>query len=96
MLYATRFRAPDPFVFVESQDRSAILLSDLEVDRGRREAVVDEVVSYSQVESELPAAKKQKPAFAKVVARFLKQRGVRRVVVPVASSRRETALVPPT
>ena len=27
--------------------------------------MVDEVVSYSQVESELPAAKKQKPAFAK-------------------------------
>jgi Xaa-Pro aminopeptidase len=82
MLYATRFRAPDPFVFVESQGRTAILLSDLEVDRGRREAVVDEVVSYSHLERELPDTRKQKPAFVKVVARFLKQRGARQVVVP--------------
>ena len=28
MLYATRFRAPDPFVYLETRGRSAILLSD--------------------------------------------------------------------
>ena len=82
MLYATRFRAPDAFVFVESQGRTAVLLSDLEVDRGRREAKVDEVVSYSQLEKELQRTKKRKPAFAKVVARFLKHRGARQVLTP--------------
>jgi Xaa-Pro aminopeptidase len=82
MLYATRFRAPDAFVFVESRGRSAILLSDLELDRGRRDATVDEVVSYSQLEKELQRSKKQKPTLAKVVARFLKQRGVKEVLTP--------------
>ncbi len=82
MLYATRFRAPDAFVFVETQGRTAILLSDLEVDRGRREAKVDNVESYSQVEKEVQGIRKQKPAYAKVVAEFLKHLGVRRVLTP--------------
>ena len=47
MLHATGFRAPDPFVWLESRGRRSILLSDLEIDRGRREARVDEVVSQS-------------------------------------------------
>jgi Xaa-Pro aminopeptidase len=59
MLYATRFRAPDAFVFLEVQGRTSILLSDLEVDRGRREAGVDEVVSYSQIEKELIVPKRR-------------------------------------
>jgi len=82
MLYATRFRAPDPFVFVETQGKTAILLSDLEVDRGRREAKVDDVVSYSQVEKEVQGTKKQKPAYAKVVAEFLEHLCVRKVLTP--------------
>jgi Xaa-Pro aminopeptidase len=82
MLYATRFRAPDAFVFVEAKGRTAILLSDLEVDRGRREATVNDVVSYSELEKEAQGIKKQKPAYAKVVAEFLKKLGARRVLTP--------------
>jgi Xaa-Pro aminopeptidase len=82
MLYATRFRAPDAFVFLKSRGRTVILLSDLEVDRGRRDALVDEVVSYSQLEKELQRSKRQRPAFAKVVARFLKARGAKQVLTP--------------
>jgi Xaa-Pro aminopeptidase len=82
MLYATRFRAPDAFVFLESRRRTVLLLSDLEVDRGRREAQVDEVASYSELEKELQRGKKHKPTFAKVVAEFLKRRGVKHAVTP--------------
>jgi Xaa-Pro aminopeptidase len=83
MLYATRFRAPDSFVFVETQGKTAILLSDLEVDRGRREARVDNVASYSEVEKLAQGKRKKKPAYAKVVAKFLKHLGVRRVLTPI-------------
>jgi Xaa-Pro aminopeptidase len=82
MLYATRFRAPDAFVFLESRGRTVLLLSDLELDRGRREARVDEVASYSELEKELQHRKKQKPAFAAVVGEFLKRRGVKHVLTP--------------
>jgi Xaa-Pro aminopeptidase len=82
MLYATRFRAPDAFVFLESRGRTALLLSDLELDRGRREAQGDEIASYSELEKEIQRGKKQKPSFAKVVGEFLKRRSVRHVVTP--------------
>ena len=49
MLHATGFRAPDPFVYLESRGRRAILLSDLELDRGLREAKVDEVPSACSI-----------------------------------------------
>lgn len=82
ILYATHFRAPDAFVYLETKGRKAVLLSDLEVDRGRREARVDEVVSYSAVEKTVQGKKKSKPAFARVVAAFLKSRGAKQTVVP--------------
>ena len=49
MFHATGFRVPDPFVFLESRGKTSILLSDLEIDRGRKEARVDEVVSWSDL-----------------------------------------------
>lgn len=82
MLYATKFRAPDAFVFVESQGKTAVMLSDLEVDRGRRDAKVDEVVSYSEIEKTAQGTKKRKPPFARTVAAFLKSRGAKRLEVP--------------
>jgi Xaa-Pro aminopeptidase len=82
MLYATRFRAPDAFVFVETRGRTAILLSDLEVDRGRREAKVGDVISYSELEKKVRGTRKQKPAYPEVVAGFLKDRGVQGVWTP--------------
>ena len=82
MLYATHFRAPDAFVFIEAKGRKAILLSDLEVDRGRREARVDDVVSYSELEKSVQGAKKRKPSYTKVVAAFLKSCDAKQASVP--------------
>ena len=82
MLHATGFRAPDPFVWLESRGRTSILLSDLEIDRGRREARVDEVVSWSELERGLTGRKGDKPSHAAVIAAFLKARGGTRPTVP--------------
>jgi Xaa-Pro aminopeptidase len=82
MLHATGFRAPDPFVYLESRGRTAILLSDLEFDRGNREASVDEVVSQSELEKSLKNSLGRKPSSIEVTARFLKARGGSRPLVP--------------
>lgn len=82
MLYATQFRAPDAFVYCEVDGKKALLLSDLEVDRGRQEAKVDEVVSYSALEKEVQGKKKRLPSYGRVVAAFLKHCGAKRVTVP--------------
>lgn len=49
MLYATQFFAPDPFIYLQRGERSTIVLSDLELDRGRRDAAVDDVLSSSEI-----------------------------------------------
>jgi len=82
MLYATRFFAPDAFIFLEERGKRTLVLSDLEIDRARKQAEADEFVSYSALEREVQANQRKAPAYEKVLAHFLKKRGVRSAVVP--------------
>ena len=91
MFYATRFRAPDDFIFLEHRGKRMMMLHDLEIDRGRREANVDEVFSFSDWQNSLiqkkSVIKKQitsvaKPGYAETVATFIKKHGSSKVVVP--------------
>src|SRR5437588_4118044 len=82
MLYATRFWAPDPFIFLERNGKRTLVLSDLEIDRGRKQAKADEIISFNQLEREVQGKSKKAPAYEKVLAHFLKKRGVRSAIVP--------------
>jgi Xaa-Pro aminopeptidase len=82
MLYATKFAVPDPFLFLLQNGKKTILLSDLEIDRGRKEARVDEVVALSSIEGDLEKRLKSKPPIEKTIAHFLRKRRVRRAAVP--------------
>jgi Xaa-Pro aminopeptidase len=82
MLYATKFFAGDPFIFLEQNGKRSIVLTDLEMGRGKRTAKVDEFVSFNQLEREVQGKSKQLPPFEKVVAHFLRKRGVKSAVVP--------------
>ena len=82
MLYATKFWAPDPFIFLERNGKRTLVLSDLEIDRGRKQADADEFVMFSELEREVQGKSKKPPSYEKVLAHFLKKRGVRSVTVP--------------
>ena len=82
MLYATRMFVPDPFIFLEQDGKRTIVLSDLEIDRGRKQARADEILPYSQFEREVQGNAKKAPAFEKVLSHFLVQRRVHSAVVP--------------
>jgi Xaa-Pro aminopeptidase len=82
MLYATKFWAGDPFIFLEQNGKRTIVLSDLEMDRGKRTAKVDEFVSFNQLEREVQGKSKQSPPYEKVLAHFLRKRRVKSAVVP--------------
>ena len=82
ILYASKFLAPDAFVFLEVGGRKVLLLSDLEIDRGRREAEVDEVASYSELERAVRGKRKRAVTSGEVIARFLAMREVEEVEVP--------------
>jgi len=82
ILYATRFWAPDPFIFLQQNGKRTLVLSDLEIARGRRQAKANEFVSFSKLEREVQGKSKQSPSYEKVLAHFLRQRGVKSAVVP--------------
>ncbi len=82
MLYATRFFVPDAFLLLVQDGHSTIMLSDLEVDRGRKVATVDEVVSISEFTEQNKKALGRQPTFGRVAAHFLRSRRVKRAVVP--------------
>ena len=82
MLYATKFWAPDPFIFLERNGKRTLVLSDLEIDRGRKQAEADEFVSFNQLEREVQGKSKKAPPYEKVLAHFLRKRGVRSTIVP--------------
>lgn len=83
MLYATRFFAPDPFVFLQQNGKRTLVVSDMEMGRARRQASANEFVSYNNLEREVQGKAKKAPAYEKVLAYFLRKRGIRSTIVPL-------------
>jgi Xaa-Pro aminopeptidase len=81
ILYPTGFFAPDPFLFVQKGKRRLLVMSDLEMDRARKQAGVDRVLSWSKIAAPLERDGRKAPP-ADVIALALKQLGLRRVEVP--------------
>src|SRR6184192_543262 len=82
MLYATKFFAPDPFIFLQKNGKRTLVLSDLEIDRGRKQAKADEFVMFSQLEREVQGKSKKAPPYEKVLAHFLRKWRIRSAIVP--------------
>jgi Xaa-Pro aminopeptidase len=82
LLYATKFWAGDPFIFLQRNGKRTLVLSDLEIDRARRQARADEFVSFSKLEREVQGKAKKAPPDEKVLSYFLRKRGVRSTIVP--------------
>jgi Xaa-Pro aminopeptidase len=84
LLHATGFHAPDAFLFLEKDGHRSVVLSPLEVDRGRREARVDEVIALSDIEASLRGKSRKPVSYAKVIAAYLRSRKALSVQVPAS------------
>ena len=82
MLYATKFWAPDPFIFLERNGKRTLVLTDLEIDRGRKQADADEFVMFSKIERDVQGKSRKTPPYEKVLVHFLRKRGVKSAIVP--------------
>ncbi|MBI2093749.1 MAG: aminopeptidase P family protein, partial [Candidatus Omnitrophica bacterium] len=82
LYYATRFLAPDSFIFIQVGSRRFLLMSDLELDRAKAQAQVDEVLSYTVFAQDLKKLKGKEPTMMDVVGEFLKAYNVSSVEVP--------------
>jgi Xaa-Pro aminopeptidase len=78
ILYPTGFFAPDPFLFVQAGGKRVLVMSDLELDRARRQATVDQVLSWTAFARKLEA-RGVRPGAAPVIAAALRHLKVRAV-----------------
>ncbi len=82
LYWATQFLAPDPIIYIQHRRKKYLILNDLEADRGRKEASVDHVLRFSELEREIGRRNGRPRGYLEVVAHFLKKKGVKRVAVP--------------
>jgi Xaa-Pro aminopeptidase len=81
MLYAVGFFVPDPFIFFQHKNAKYAVLSDLEIDRAKKQAQVDRVLSLSLYQKKLRELGKT-PAMAEILDLLFRERGIRSLVVP--------------
>ncbi len=82
LYYATKFIAPDPFVYLELKGERVLVMSDLEMDRARSQASVGRVLSSSELERQAKAQGAANPGTIDVVHVALQEAGIKRVLVP--------------
>lgn len=82
LYYATRFIAPDAFIYLEVKGERLLIMSDLEMDRAKSQASVDRVLSYSEIEHKAKKQGIKNPTTVDIVHVLLKEAKIRRLLVP--------------
>jgi Xaa-Pro aminopeptidase len=82
MLYAAGFFVPDPFIFFQHKKTSYVVMSDLEIDRAKKQAHVDRVLSLSLDQKSLRKMGSASPAMIDVLDLLFRERGIRSLIVP--------------
>jgi len=82
MLYATRMFVPDPFIWFAVRGKSHVVMSDLEIDRARKQARVDRVLSYTHYQKRLKHQGVREPRFSDVLHCVLRDFHIRNIEVP--------------
>lgn len=82
LYYATKFMAPDPFIYLEIKGERVLVMSDLEMDRAKAQATVDRVLSYSEVEGKAKSRGIKAPTTVDIVHVVLKESKIRQLLVP--------------
>ena len=82
LFYATRFRAPGSFVFLWTPNKKIMLAHNLEIDRARDQASVDQVLSYTQYEKQAKERGQERPNSNAVLLELLRDLGLTKLQVP--------------
>jgi Xaa-Pro aminopeptidase len=81
MLYAVGMFVPDPFIYFRCEGQCHVVLSDLEIDRARKNARHCRVLSYNQCVEKLRRRVKR-PGLAAVISLLMRERKLRKIFVP--------------
>ena len=81
MLYAVGFFVPDPFIFFQHKKKKYVVMSDLELDRAKRQATVDQVLSLSDYQRKLRRAGRPTTMIG-ILELLFRERNIRSLTVP--------------
>lgn len=84
LYYATRFIAPDPFVFIQIGTEKILLMNDLELDRAKAQAAVSRVLSSSEYERKLKSQGVEQPTTVDLLSAALQDLGITDLIVPTS------------
>src|SRR5258706_8976681 len=82
MLYAVAMFAPAPFVYLRLHGKCHVVVSDLEIDRARREASHCRIISLSQCQKKLRKEGGISSSFARVIRLILREKRLKKIFVP--------------
>jgi Xaa-Pro aminopeptidase len=82
MLYAAGFFVPDPFIFFQHKKIRYVVMSDLEIDRAKKQSRADRVLSLSLYQNKLRKMGKTTPTMIDVLDLLFRERGIRLLIVP--------------
>lgn len=82
LFYATKFFVPDPIFFIQNKGRKYAVLSDLELDRGKKQADVDRVLSYTHYQQKAANKKRSPLRTIDVLYEVLKDLNIRSLTIP--------------
>ena len=80
--YISRFKAPDPYTFIQKDDTTYLLASSLEYERAKKTARVDQVLPYFKYSKKLKEKNGKEPKLAKVISTVLEDLQIQEVLVP--------------
>jgi len=82
LYHATKFIAPDPFIYLEVKGERLMIMNDLEMDRAKSQAAVDRVLSYSEIERRARDHGVATPGSVDIVHVVLREAKIKHVQVP--------------
>ena len=82
LFYATKFVAPDPFIYLEVKGERILVMNDLEMDRAKSQASVDRVLSYSEIERRARDHGVAAPGSVDIIHVVLREAKIKHVLVP--------------
>src|SRR5918996_5803710 len=82
MLYAAGFFVPDPFIFFQHKKTKYVVMSDLEIDRAKKQSRADRVLSLSLYQKKLRRMGKASPTMIDILDLLFRERGIRSLIVP--------------
>ena len=82
LYHRTGFFVPDPVIFFEHDGEGTLVLSDLELERGKKEARVEQVASLRECAAGIGGGGRKRPGIADVAAALLRERGIKKPGCP--------------